>query len=204
MRFVIMADGKGKRWNTYMGIPKHLAIIDGETIIGRTVRLLCGIYMEEKEIIITSHDPRYEFDGSIRYEPKNNILEIDRFTEELIQDDICFMYGDTFYTKNTINKIITIDRGDITFFGNKDSIVAIKIRNKDVFIKHIRIVRDLFIKGEIDKCVGWQVYQSYTNQLFKKTAMVIDNIECFVKIDDLTFDIDTPEEYEEKMNDRDR
>ena len=34
-----MADGEGKRWGNYLGIPKHLIEIDGEPIIKRTVRL---------------------------------------------------------------------------------------------------------------------------------------------------------------------
>ena len=38
MRFVIMADGKGSRWNNYMGIPKHLIEIDGESL-----QALCNI-----------------------------------------------------------------------------------------------------------------------------------------------------------------
>ena len=92
MKYIIMADGKGTRWGNYQDIPKHLIQIGGETLLGRTVRLL-----NEKdpgcEVVITSHDERYEFEGARRYEPKNNRLEIDRFTEELIADNICFLYG---------------------------------------------------------------------------------------------------------------
>ena len=71
MRFVIMADGQGTRWNNYMGIPKHLIEIDGEPIIARTVRLLNEIAKERGEdadVIITSHDARYDFPGSRRHE----------------------------------------------------------------------------------------------------------------------------------------
>ena len=91
MKYIIMADGKGTRWQNYNDIPKHFIEINGETLLARTVRLLrqgdpgC-------EVIITSHDPRYEVEGARRYEPKNNHLEIDRFTEELIEDNVCFLY----------------------------------------------------------------------------------------------------------------
>ena len=53
---------------------------NGRELAGITVRLLrqgdpgC-------EVIITSHDPRYEVEGATRYEPVNNHLELDRFTE---------------------------------------------------------------------------------------------------------------------------
>ena len=60
MKYIIMADGKGTRWGNYQDIPKHLIQIGGETLLGRTVRLL-----NEKdpgcEVVITSHDERYEF-----------------------------------------------------------------------------------------------------------------------------------------------
>lgn len=72
-----MADGKGMRWNNYLGIPKRLAQIDDEKIISRIVRQLDKICSGDWEIIITSHDSRYEFEGSVRYEPLNNHYEID-------------------------------------------------------------------------------------------------------------------------------
>ena len=78
-----------KRWNYYNDIPKHLIEIDGETLLERTVRLLKK-YHEEAPVIITSHDKRYEVKGAIRHEPKSNVLEIDRFTKELISDNVCF------------------------------------------------------------------------------------------------------------------
>ena len=33
MKYIIMADGKGTRWNNYNNIPKHFIEIDGEKII---------------------------------------------------------------------------------------------------------------------------------------------------------------------------
>ena len=79
-----MCDGKGTRWKNYKDIPKHFVKINGEPLIKRTVRQL-NERENNCEIIITSHDKRYEIEGSTRYEPLNNVLEIDRFTEELIE-----------------------------------------------------------------------------------------------------------------------
>ena len=50
MKYIIMADGKGKRWNYYNDIPKHLIEIDGETLLERTVRLLKK-YHEEAPLL---------------------------------------------------------------------------------------------------------------------------------------------------------
>ncbi|GAG87713.1 unnamed protein product, partial [marine sediment metagenome] len=37
---IIIADGKGDRWNNYLGVAKHFIEIEGETIIERTIRLI--------------------------------------------------------------------------------------------------------------------------------------------------------------------
>lgn len=191
-RIVIMADGKGNRWNNYMGVPKHLALVNGERLIERTVRML---YREKQsyEIIVTSHDNRYEFKGSKRYEPLNNRYEIDRFTEELIIDDMCFLYGDTFYTEDAIKLIMNSSVEDILFFGNQRSIVAVNIKDAELFRKHRIRVRDLYIKGIIKECIGWQVYRSVTDQKLEGDICLDKK---FVFIDDITSDLNTPDDYE--------
>ena len=188
-----MADGKGTRWDNYMGIPKHLVEINGEPVISRTVRLLNELTDRKSEVIVTSHDHRYEFNGSRRYEPLNNKLEIDRFTRELIQDNICFLYGDTYYTEESLTKILEKEPEDILFFGNMKSIVAVKVKDSDLFIQHVDRVRMLFLEGKLKKCVGWQVYQSVVGQDFKNKAVPTDR---FVMLDEKTTDINSPEEYE--------
>ena len=72
MKYVIMADGKGSRWNNYMGLTKHNIRIGGETLLERTVRLLHE-YDDAAEVIITSHNTQLHIDGAERYEPKNNV-----------------------------------------------------------------------------------------------------------------------------------
>ena len=190
MKYIIMADGKGTRWQNYNDIPKHLIEIGGETLLGRTVRLLkegdpgC-------EVIITSHDSRYEIPGARRHEPLNNNLEIDRFTEELIEDDVCFLYGDTYYSDFAMRTIISTEADDMMFFGNGRSIVAIKVADGDLFRAHVHRVRDLFLEGKIAKCIGWQVYQSFTGLPFGEKQIG----EKFLVLEDGTEDFNSPEDY---------
>ena len=99
-----MADGKMKRWNNQQ-VPKHLLPVHGEPILLRTARL-AQRYAPEAQVIITSHNPDYEAPGAVRYEPKSNSCEIDRFTWELIDDDVCFLYGDVYYTEQAIRRIV--------------------------------------------------------------------------------------------------
>lgn len=195
MKYIIMADGKGTRWQNYRDIPKHLIEINGETLLGRTVRLLKEGDPRGK-IIITSHDKRYEFSGAQRYEPLHNHLEIDRFTEELIEDSVCFLYGDTFYSETAIDTILSTQTDDIIFFGNARSIVAIKVADGALFKKHVRHVRELFLQGKIEKCIGWQVYQSFMGLPFGEKEIR----ENYVVLEDDTEDFNSPEDFNRGIN----
>ena len=189
MKYIIMADGKGTRWNNYQDIPKHFIEIDGETLLQRTVRLLREAD-PDCEVIITSHDPRYQVEGARRYEPKNNVLEIDRFTAELIENDVCFLYGDTYYAESAIRAIVETEAEDLLFFGNARSIVAVKVRDAELFSYHVKRVRDLYLQGKLKKCIGWQVYQSFLHLPFDEKRIA----EKYVYIEDGTRDFNSPED----------
>lgn len=194
MKYIIMADGKGDRWHNYNNIPKHLVEIHGETLLSRTVRLL-KLYDSESQIIITSHDERYEVPGAMRYEPKNNILELDRFTRELIENDICFLYGDTYYSKEAINKIVNTETDEVMFFSDNRSILAVKVKCAEVFIQHLNNVRILYEAGKIKNCKGWQVYQSYAGLPFDVKQIG----EKCIYIHDETYDVNSLEDYEKVL-----
>ncbi len=192
MKFIIMADGKGSRWNNYMGVPKHLAEYEGEPILQRTVRMLHEIAGPDTEVIITSHDPRYDIPGARRHEPENNIYEIDRFTSELVEDDICFLYGDTIYSQAALQTIAREKADDVLFFGNDKSVVAVRVADAEVFRRHFDRVRQMFIDGDIETCKGWQIYQSVTGQDLHSRPVIG---EKFIRVGSNTTDINTPEEY---------
>lgn len=194
MKYIIMADGSSKRWENFENCPKHLLSFNGENLLQRAVRLLKTID-PDCEIIITSHDPRYEVDGATRYEPQNNVLELDRFTAELIEDNICFMYGDTYYTEAAVDTIVSTSAEDVLFFGNRKSIVAIKIANSAIFSYHVERVRRLFLEHKIQNCKGWQVYQSYANLEFDVAQIG----EGFVLIEDQTKDFNCPSDLLESF-----
>lgn len=58
------------------------------------------------------------------------------------------------------------------FFGNEKQFVAVKVKDARIFQYHVNRVRELFLQGEIKKCIGWQVYQSFMGMSFdeKKIA----------------------------------
>ena len=188
MKYVIMAAGKGTRWNNYLGVPKHLIEINGETLLARTTRLLKenGI----NDYIITSSDERYKQYGKIEPQ-RNNDCEVDRF-QVMNDKQICYLYGDVYYTEEAIKTIINTKADDILFFGSHVEIFAIKIINRDLFYEHKNKVKELYMSGKINRCIGWEVYRSLHKIPFNEHKIT----NRYVYIEYGTDDIDYPEDYE--------
>ena len=183
MIYIIMADGKGNRWNNFADKPKHLIEIDGETLLVRLVRQL-RFFDESSQIIITAHDKRYGVAGAMRYEPKNNYDEIDRFTSELIADHVCFLYGDTYYTDEAIAKIVKAKGSGLLFFGDRSYIVAVKVFDGACMKDHVHRVKSSYPSGK-----GWHVYRSYSGLPLKQLG------ESFVLLEGEFYAFDSKEDY---------
>lgn len=189
-KYIIMAAGAGTRWNNYLGVPKHLIEINGETLLGRTTRLL-----EENGItdfIITTSDPRYSIYGNTA--PQTDFdCEVDRFEETLVDGPICYLYGDVYYTENAIKTIINTEAEDVLFFGHEWEIFAIKVKNRELFFNNKHKVKELYLSKEVDRCIGWEVYRCMHNLPFTEHIIT----DRYVKILDGTDDIDYPYDYED-------
>jgi choline kinase len=184
-KYIIMADGKAKRWT--LDTPKHLVEIEGEPILKRTVRLL-----GDEDIVITSHNEAYNF--APRYEPFNNIMEIDRFlsNEEIwnIEGDTVFIYGDVFYSEKAIETIKKVPTKSVTFFGRRKAnkvkkygeIFAVKVSNYGLFKFVCEGVRVREQRG-LARGLAWDVFRA----LDKKN---------FVELDSIVEDFDKPEDLE--------
>lgn len=186
MKYIIMAAGEGKRWKNYLGVPKHLVEINGETLLGRTTRLL-----KERGIdyVITGNDERYKEYGRLIKQSFND-CEIDRF--EPVKEPVCYLYGDVYYTESAINRIISRQTNDIVFFGNLEEIFAVKVANLELFYKHKAIVKRQYLLGQIPRCIGWEVYRS-----LQRIPIHMHMIKGrYQLITDGTDDIDYPKDYE--------
>jgi len=187
MKYIIMADGDGKRWNNYLGVPKHLVEINGEPLLARTTRLL-----KENGItnyVITTRDERYGQYGETIPQSKRD-CEVDRFEE--FSKPVCYLYGDVYYTEYAIKTIVNTETDDILFFGSEWEIFAIKVNNIENFYKHKNKIKELFLRGDVSRCIGWEVYKSIHNLSLDEHNITSD----YIKILDGTDDIDYPQDYE--------
>ncbi len=151
MKYIIMASGEGKRWNNYLGVPKHLIEINGETLLERTTRLLKenGV----NDFVITGNDERYSKYGKL-VSQSDNECEVDRFEESIVDGSVCYLYGDVYYTDQAIKTIINNKTNDVEFFGSEFEIFAIKVENLDLFFTNKHHVKEIYLKGKINRCIG--------------------------------------------------
>ena len=107
MRVIILADGEGRRWGNYMGVPKQLLKIDGETLLDRMCRQV----------------KQYEDDITIIGTFQNEYAKNDRFTSdkkrklfveiaERYQEPFIMLNGDCFYTDEIIKDCIEREAKD--------------------------------------------------------------------------------------------
>lgn len=189
MQAIIMCAGKADRWNNYLGVRKQEIKINGEKLIDRTIRLLRenGI----KDILITTHKDSKPFNVNVGQIINYWDYEIERFIP--VNDKAIYLYGDVYYTVEAMRAIV---REDYVFFGrthesnmtgkNYRELFAVKCDGQKLQ-KYVKRVIDLYIKGKINRCIGWELYDAYNES---EPTQVYET-------DDMTEDFDTPEDYEE-------
>jgi len=205
MRIIILAAGKGSRWNYHLGVPKHLAPIKDERLIDRTIRIL----KERGHVpIITVPETDLLGDLGIEKVKGRDTTELDKLLncEALIQETTLLLWGDTYFTENAMD-IILNDENDYRFFGRKKGseitgkpyceIFAVKV-NKWLIEKCKELDK---IRGNLSRCGSWEVYKFINNQpldWISADYTAIPNHD-FTEIDDMTDDIDSESDYNELL-----
>lgn len=205
-KYIILSDGKSKEFKT----PRQLSIINDEPIIKRTIRLLKENGIED--ILITSHDKRFDNFGVARYESLYNDWDnikktgywLSAFPIELLNEPVCFLFGDVYYSENAINMIVNTPTESTLFFcsyKNKDKRyikkhdepLAYKVVDYKLFKKHINIVKGMKDKGECCRePIVWELYRSI-NGLDVNVHKMTGN---YIAINDESCDIDTISDIE--------
>lgn len=201
-KYIILADSDNVE---PFVIPRQLIKINGESLIERTIRLLKENGIDD--IIVTSHDKRFDNLGAIRYEPLYNDYKpkqnkgywISAFPIELLNEPVCFLFGDVYYSENAIRTIINEKTDNILYFcsyKNKDKRYikhhdepfAFKVVDYISFKKHIKRVKWLKDQGKARRePIAWELYRNINGQDINKHIMTNN----YIAINDETCDIDT-------------
>ena len=206
MKHIIMCGGNYKYWET----PKQLQVVNGETLVARTIRLLRenGV----TDIAISSNDKRFDNFGVPRLE-HNNTFEtdgknikgywVDAFYPT--NESVTYLFGDVYYTDYAIAKILDNTTNGVLFFGSRkinrenyhkewEEPFAFKVANQEMFRKAIDTCKFMKDKKKTKRePIAWELYR-VLNGIDINTHLIKDN---YVAIDDETTDFDTPKELEE-------
>ena len=187
-KYIIMCNHVGEH-------PKHLNIVNGETVIARTIRLLrengiTDIYLstthpafEQFGLPILKHDNKWGKGG----------MWVDAFypTEE----PVCYIFGDVVFSPEAIKTIISTDTEDVEFFASAPPFApnyikrwaepfAFKVKNQNHFreaIDKVREIREQFKREPI----SWELWQ-----VVKGTPINTIDYTNYTVINDYTCDVD--------------
>lgn len=204
MTYIILADSDNI---VPFKIPRQLIEINGEKLIQRTIRLLKenGI----NDIIITSHDKRFDNLGAVRYEPlfndykpkENKGYWLSAFPIELIDEPLTFLLGDVYYSENAIKTIVKTKTASILFFctskkdgysdkyiKHHDEPLGFKVEDYNLFKNSIYGVKKLKDLGKTNRePITWELYR-FINNIDVNKHELKDN---YIAINDESCDIDT-------------
>lgn len=202
MKYIIMCGGKYEKWKQ----PRQFTEINGETLVGRTIRLLKdeGI----KEIYISTNDERFKRFGVPLLKHDNKFMFDGETTEDFwvsafypANEPATYLMGDVFYSETAIHIICETQTDDIEFFASappfsKDYIkpyaepFGFKVVNQKHFQDSIKFVKRNFgLFGRHP--ISWELWQ-----VIKGTPLNRVDYSNFTIINDYTCDIDSKEDAE--------
>lgn len=204
MKYIIMCGGKYERWSS----PRQLTIVRGETIVGRTIRLLREAGVDD--IAISSNLPDFDdFDVPILKHENNycarRLNDVDGYWCEafyLMNEPVCYIFGDVIFSPEAIKTIVETETDDIEFFASAPPFdkryskkysepFALKVVNNKHLADAIEKVKEYDKRGLFfRKPIMWELWQ-----VIKETPLncIYTN---YVVINDYTCDIDNPSDVE--------
>lgn len=206
MKYIIMCGGQYQRWST----PRHLVKVNGEVILERTIRLLRENGVED--IAISSNNPIFGVWGLplLMHENSYNANGYDNFTGYWCDafyptdEEVCYIFGDVYFSPEAIKTIVETDTDDIEFFASAPPFppeyrkpwaepFALKVKNTEHLKNAISLTKQYQDQGLFKrKPIMWELWQ-----VIQATPLNQINYHNYTVINDYTCDIDTPEEAAE-------
>lgn len=207
MKYIITCGGTYLKWEW----PRQLTIVNGETIVGRTIRLLREA--GATDINISSNNELFKQFGVPVLVHDNDYVSINPREHDgctgswcdvfyPTEEPTCYIFGDVVFTPEAIRKIVEYEVKDIMLFGSKEPFApdypkpyiepfAFKVVDTDLLKWTIKEVKRLDSIGAFRrKPIAWEFW----NVAKGGDPNVIN--QSYVAINDRTCDVDYPEEIE--------
>lgn len=206
MKYIIMCGGTYPAF-TY---PRQLTIINGETLVERTIRLLKENGIED--ICISATDKRFDSFGVPVLKHDNIYMPSDRYTHWVdgfypVDDPVCYVFGDVYFSPQAIKTIVDYEVDDVMFFASGPYTFgqgypkshaepfAFKVNDTEYFKRCINLVKIFKAEGRFSRNpIAWEFWQVLRNTPLNQ---IINN---YCQINDYTCDVDSVADAEKIQN----
>lgn len=119
-RLFITCAGEATRWGEHLGVPKHLAPVDGVPLLHRTVQQLRSRGATDVHVVAQSQ--RLAVPGTRHVTPRHSrwLVETVLSTEPLWVEENIFLLGDVCFTPESLDTILN-DIRPVAVFGREGS-----------------------------------------------------------------------------------
>lgn len=199
MKYIIMCGGTYTKWKQ----PKQLTEINGEPLVGRTIRLLKDNGVTD--IAISSHDERFEqFGVPVLKHDNPFVVDYNRTTSGCwydafypTDDPVCYLLGDVFFSPWAMKTIVETKVKHIELFASAPPFApeypkpwaepfALKVMEPDLLRAGVDMVRMLDEQGAFNRNpIMWELWSCIT-------GYEINSIDysSYHAINDYTCDVD--------------
>jgi len=212
-RAIIAAAGTSDRWGDYLGVPKQELVIDGEPLLGRTVRLLRKLGI--RDIVITGDWPGY---GVPTAQPKGDTAAVDGrlAMRHLWNPDgrTIVLMGDVYYGEDAMRVIVTHAARDAHLFARFGpssfsgkpwaEIFANSFwpEHHEAHAASLEAVQAMRDRGQLGRAGLWEAYlhdHGHLGDGIDGQAGRVGNYGDATEIDDWTEDFDWPQDFDTFM-----
>ena len=202
IRVIIAAAGSGARWGNFRGTQKHLAVVEGEVLLERTVKQFLK-YTDD--VCIIGADDSYKVDGASLYvvkSPNTNWKDGAKFMSSsklwLREGRTIIVFGDVYFTNDAVKAIMTSNQEWVWFLRageseltgcNYKEIFAFAFNGSMTNTVTQRIMQ-LISQDQMKTQAGWVLYRS----MIGPTANGLFNNSHIIEINDWTEDFDFSED----------
>jgi len=181
--------------------PRQLSIVNGESLVERTIRLLKENNI--KDIYISANNSMFDSLGVPILKHDNNFTSGINGTGYWVNafyptdEPVCYLLGDVFYSDEAIKKIVETETDSIEFFASAPPFAnnysknwaepfGFKVVDTNLFKDSIEKVKELFNNHMFNRHpIAWELWQ-----VIKKTPLNEINYNNYCTINDYTCDID--------------
>lgn len=209
-KYIIIAAGEATRWNNYMGITKHFAVLNGEPILIRAVRLLKENGVKAQDIELVSLD--YNVEGVTNHHITPNYKEnadADKFLSSAHlwnrEGRTVIVYGDVYFSDYAMQRITNYEGKDWTMFCRPGTInnatagecfaASFYPDEIDRGIAQLKELTRLYRAKQFSRIGGWEWSRLMSDVSRDKIWEHQLDLNVYDVIDDETDDLDFPRDY---------